>query len=166
MANFLLDHSCTWFFLPFSVFLHPHSISLIGASTSLRRITDTCQLKAVCARFQGKEAGKTRDSTFTSRTRALRRNSERTATNDVDAEAQVKKWAIKAHSERVDRRKAVARQLPVAQVNSIEEEFDLSAPAASSSKDLPTQFSSPPLTPGLLQTLQETLGKEARPTAI
>ncbi|KIK41067.1 hypothetical protein CY34DRAFT_13274 [Suillus luteus UH-Slu-Lm8-n1] len=90
----------------------------------------------------------------------------RAPTDDADAEAQVKNWAIKAHSERVDRRKAVARQPPVAQSNPLEEEFDLSAPAASSSKDLPIQFSSPPLMPGLLQSLQETLGKEARPTAI
>ncbi|KAG2742784.1 P-loop containing nucleoside triphosphate hydrolase protein [Suillus brevipes Sb2] len=90
----------------------------------------------------------------------------RAPTDDADAEAQVKNWAIKAHSERVDRRKAVARQPPVAQANPLEEEFDLSAPAASSSKDLPSQFSSPPLMPGLLQSLQETLGKEARPTAI
>jgi ATP-dependent RNA helicase MRH4 len=90
----------------------------------------------------------------------------RAPTDDADAEAQVKIWAIKAHSERVDSRKAVARQPPIAQVNPLEEEFDLSAPAASSSKDLPTQFSSPRLMPGLLQSLQETLGKEERLTAI
>jgi ATP-dependent RNA helicase MRH4 len=90
----------------------------------------------------------------------------RAPTDDADAEAQVKIWAIKAHSERVDSRKAVARQPPIAQVNPLGEEFDLSAPAASSGKDLPTQFSSPPLMPGLLQSLQETLGKEASPTAI
>jgi ATP-dependent RNA helicase MRH4 len=92
----------------------------------------------------------------------------RAPNDDADAEAQVKNWAIKAHSERVDRRKAVARQPPT-QVNPLEEEFDLSEPAASSassSKDLPTRFSSPPLMPGLLQSLQETLGKEAKPTAI
>ncbi|KAG1725187.1 P-loop containing nucleoside triphosphate hydrolase protein [Suillus lakei] len=86
--------------------------------------------------------------------------------DDADAETQVKNWAIKAHSERVDRRKAVARRPPTSQANPLEEEFDLSASAASSSKDLPTRFSSPPLMPGLLQSLQETLGKDARPTAI
>ncbi|KAG1834937.1 P-loop containing nucleoside triphosphate hydrolase protein [Suillus subalutaceus] len=89
----------------------------------------------------------------------------RVPTDDADAETEVKNWAIKAHSERVDRRKVLARQ-PPPQVNPLEEEFDLSAPAASTSKDLPTRFSSPPLMPGLLQSLQETLGKEARPTAI
>ncbi|KAG2057542.1 DEAD-domain-containing protein [Suillus hirtellus] len=51
-------------------------------------------------------------------------------------------------------------------INLLEEEFNLSVPATSSSKDLPTRFSSPPLMPGLLQSLQETLGKDAMLTAI
>ena len=90
----------------------------------------------------------------------------RSTTEDLDAETNVKQWAIKAHSERVDKRKAVARQPRMPQVNPLEEEFDLSASAASSSNDLPTRFSSPPLMPGLLQSLRETLGEDARPTAI
>ena len=88
-------------------------------------------------------------------------------TNDPpDSESDVKHWAIKAHSERVDKRKAASRQPRTPQVNPLEEEFDLSASAASSSKDLPTRFSSPPLMQGLLQSLRETLGEDARPTAI
>ncbi|KAG0700309.1 P-loop containing nucleoside triphosphate hydrolase protein [Suillus ampliporus] len=54
----------------------------------------------------------------------------------------------------------------MSQVNALEEEFDMSALVTASSQDLPTWFSSPPLMPELLQSLQETLGKEATPTAI
>lgn len=90
----------------------------------------------------------------------------RSTTEDPDAETHVKQWAIKAHSERVDKRKAVARQPRMPQINPLEGEFDLSASDASSSNDLPTRFSSPPLMPGLLQSVRETLGEGARPTAI
>ncbi|OJA10517.1 hypothetical protein AZE42_01720 [Rhizopogon vesiculosus] len=90
----------------------------------------------------------------------------RSTNDDPDAETDVKHWAIKAHSERVDKRKAIARQPRTPQANLLEEEFDLSASTASSSKDLPTRFTSPPLMPGLLQSLRETLGEDARPTAI
>jgi ATP-dependent RNA helicase MRH4 len=49
-------------------------------------------------------------------------------------------------------------------LNPLEEQFDLSTPSLS--KALPSEFTSPPLAPGLLQSLKETLGQDATPTAI
>lgn len=46
----------------------------------------------------------------------------------------------------------------------LEEEFDLSTPSLL--KSLPSGFTSPPLLPGLLQSVKETLGHDATPTAI
>lgn len=48
--------------------------------------------------------------------------------------------------------------------NPLEEQFDLSTPSLS--KGLPNDFTSPPLLPGLLQSVKETLGQDATPTAI
>jgi len=48
--------------------------------------------------------------------------------------------------------------------NPLEEQFDLSTPSLS--KALPGEFTSPPLLPGLLQSVKETLGQDATPTAI
>ncbi|KAG8213535.1 P-loop containing nucleoside triphosphate hydrolase protein [Butyriboletus roseoflavus] len=46
----------------------------------------------------------------------------------------------------------------------LEEQFDLSTPPLST--PLPSDFASPPLLPGLLQSVKETLGQDATPTAI
>lgn len=46
----------------------------------------------------------------------------------------------------------------------LEEQFDLSTPTLA--KVLPNEFTSPPLLPGLLQSVKETLGQNATPTAI
>ena len=48
--------------------------------------------------------------------------------------------------------------------NPLEEQFDLSTPSLSNA--VPSTFSSPPLLPGLLQSVKETLGQDATPTAI
>lgn len=48
--------------------------------------------------------------------------------------------------------------------NPLEEQFDLSTPSLL--KAFPSNFTSPPLLPGLLQSVKETLGHDATPTAI
>ncbi|KAF9219551.1 P-loop containing nucleoside triphosphate hydrolase protein, partial [Gyrodon lividus] len=75
--------------------------------------------------------------------------------------AEKKHFAILAHSERAERR-AASRQ---PSSNPLEEQFDLSA-SSSHTDALPSDFTSPPLLPGLLRSLRETLGENATPTAI
>ncbi|KIJ19199.1 hypothetical protein PAXINDRAFT_109762 [Paxillus involutus ATCC 200175] len=72
-----------------------------------------------------------------------------------------KHFAVLAHSERAERR-ATLRKPPS---NPLEEHFDLST-SSSPTGALPNDFTSPPLLPGLLQSLRETLGENSTPTAI
>lgn len=56
------------------------------------------------------------------------------------------------------------KQLASQRSNPIEEQFDLSTPSLA--KAIPSDFTSPPLLPGLLQSVKENLGQDATPTAI
>ncbi|KAF7974362.1 hypothetical protein HWV62_12320 [Athelia sp. TMB] len=76
----------------------------------------------------------------------------------------LKHWAARAHEERVERRQA-ARRLPrKPPVDPLGNEFS-SAPTEPID-ELPTDFASPPLLPGLLTCLKEVIPPSAKPTPI
>ncbi|KAH7888443.1 P-loop containing nucleoside triphosphate hydrolase protein [Phlebopus sp. FC_14] len=78
--------------------------------------------------------------------------------------AEQKHFAAIAHTERADKRAAALRQASKSPASTLGNEFDLSS--SSSPGTLANRFSSPPLLPGLLQSVKEILGEEAEPSAI
>ncbi|KAI6021028.1 P-loop containing nucleoside triphosphate hydrolase protein [Pisolithus marmoratus] len=78
--------------------------------------------------------------------------------------AEQKHFAALAHSERIDRRVAAARRRRGSTIDPLEQEFD--TPSSASFGGLSKSFKSPPLLPGLLQCLHETIGENAKPTPI
>ncbi|KAH7922868.1 P-loop containing nucleoside triphosphate hydrolase protein [Leucogyrophana mollusca] len=89
-----------------------------------------------------------------------------TSSRKLESEAplDLKHWAARAHSERTDKRAAVARRYQNVE-NPLQGEFDLST-ESESSRQLPKNFTSPPLLDGLLASLRESLPADARPTPI
>ncbi|KZP03680.1 P-loop containing nucleoside triphosphate hydrolase protein [Athelia psychrophila] len=78
----------------------------------------------------------------------------------------LKSWASRAHEERVEKRQA-ARKLPrKPPVDPLGNEFSDAATKTELSDELPTEFASPPLLPGLLTCLKEVIPPKAKPTPI
>lgn len=76
----------------------------------------------------------------------------------------MKHWAARAHEERTERRQAQRRLPRKAPVDPLGNEF--STAKLESTDELPTEFASPPLLPGLLTCLKEMIPPNAKPTPI
>lgn len=76
----------------------------------------------------------------------------------------LKHWAARAHEERTERRAKSRHNLQSQSLNPVENEFRSSK--LESIDELPDEFASPPLIPGILTCLQEILPTGAKPTPI